>query len=106
MRWSSRRIVPDPSQSRLSTICSLSRGVMSAMTTLNHEDAVLLAIHEEMRRDSRVFYMATNGQPTLIKEFGPERARVTPISEEALTGVAIGSAASGLRPVLNWKAFA
>lgn len=78
---------------------------MTSDQPLDHEAATLLAIHEEMRRDSSVFYMATNPQPSLIREFGGERALVTPISEECLTGIAIGSAASGLRPVLSWKAF-
>jgi pyruvate dehydrogenase E1 component beta subunit len=37
----------------------------------------------------------------LLKEFGTERVRDTPISEQALTGVAIGAAAAGLRPVVE-----
>lgn len=64
----------------------------------------------ELRRDPSVFLMGedigvyggsfgvTRG---LIDEFGPERIRDTPISEQALTGVAIGAAVAGQRPVIE-----
>lgn len=64
----------------------------------------------EMRRDASVFLMGedigiyggafgvTRG---LIDEFGPARVRNTPISEQALTGIAIGAAAAGQRPVIE-----
>jgi pyruvate dehydrogenase E1 component beta subunit len=64
----------------------------------------------ELRRDPSVFLMGedigvyggsfgvTRG---LIDEFGPERVRDTPISEQALTGVAIGAAVAGQRPVIE-----
>jgi len=64
----------------------------------------------EMRRDASVFLMGedigiyggafgvTRG---LIDEFGPARIRDTPISEQALTGIAIGAAAAGQRPVIE-----
>jgi pyruvate dehydrogenase E1 component beta subunit len=62
-----------------------------------------------MRSDPRVFvlgedvaeggpYTATKG---LAEEFGADRVRNTPISEAAITGVAIGAAQAGLRPVLE-----
>ena len=62
-----------------------------------------------MRADERVFvlgedvaeggpYTATAG---LAEEFGAERVINTPISEAAITGVAIGAAQSGMRPVLE-----
>jgi len=64
----------------------------------------------EMRRDPSVFLMGedigvyggafgvTRG---LIEEFGAPRVRDTPISEQALTGIAIGAAVAGLRPVIE-----
>lgn len=64
----------------------------------------------ELRRDPSVFLMGedigvyggsfgvTRG---LIEEFGAERVRDTPISEQALTGVAIGAAVAGQRPVIE-----
>jgi acetoin:2,6-dichlorophenolindophenol oxidoreductase subunit beta len=71
--------------------------------------AITAALARAMREDPRVFvlgedvsaggpYTATKG---LLEEFGPERVRDTPISEAAITGVAIGAAQAGLRPVLE-----
>jgi pyruvate dehydrogenase E1 component beta subunit len=71
--------------------------------------AITSTLAEAMRSDERVFvlgedvaeggpYTATAG---LAEEFGTERVINTPISEAAITGVAIGAAQSGLRPVLE-----
>ena len=71
--------------------------------------AITSALAEAMRADDRVLvlgedvaeggpYTATAG---LADEFGTERVISTPISEAAITGVAIGAAQSGLRPVLE-----
>jgi pyruvate/2-oxoglutarate/acetoin dehydrogenase E1 component len=71
--------------------------------------AINSTLAEAMRADERVFilgedvaeggpYTATAG---LAEEFGAERVIDTPISEAAITGVAIGAAQSGLRPVLE-----
>ncbi|MEW5723936.1 MAG: thiamine pyrophosphate-dependent enzyme, partial [Thermodesulfobacteriota bacterium] len=79
-------------------------GRMRAMTG---SAAINLALAEEMRRDPKVIllgedvslggYMAvTTG---LIEEFGPERVRDTPISENAIVGGAVGAAMCGYRPV-------
>jgi pyruvate dehydrogenase E1 component beta subunit len=70
--------------------------------TLNYDAAIVAGTAEEMRRDERVFCMATVVPPELVAEFGPTRARRTPISEAAITGMAIGAAGSGLRPVVGW----
>jgi pyruvate/2-oxoglutarate/acetoin dehydrogenase E1 component len=66
------------------------------------------AMAEEMRRDPTVFVMGEDvcmgafGQTTgLVKEFGKERVLNTPISENAITGVAMGAALNGQRPVLE-----
>jgi pyruvate dehydrogenase E1 component beta subunit len=65
---------------------------------------------DAMRRDPRIFLLGedigayggafgvTRG---LLREFGAERVRDTPISEQALVGVAIGAAAAGARPVVE-----
>jgi pyruvate dehydrogenase E1 component beta subunit len=77
---------------------------------LTYAEALNEALREEMRRDPTVFVMGedvagwggggifgvTKG---LSDEFGTERVRDTPISEEAIAAVAIGSAATGSRPV-------
>jgi len=72
------------------------------------------ALREEMHRDPRVFvigeevglyegaYKVTQG---LLKEFGPERIVDTPIAESGFTGVGIGAAMVGLRPVVEMMTF-
>jgi pyruvate dehydrogenase E1 component beta subunit len=69
--------------------------------------AVQEALQEEMRRDPRIFVMGQDIQkglegPTggLFQEFGPERVRDCPISENAWVGAAVGAAAVGMRPVV------
>lgn len=66
--------------------------------------AIETAIAEEMRRDEKVFHMGTLQPPGLLDEFGQRRVRRTPISEAAMTGLGIGSAATGWRPIVNWRA--
>jgi len=80
------------------------------MSNLYYSQAIGQALAYEMRRDERVviwgedvalsggIFSATKG---LLKEFGPERVRDTPISELALTGAAVGAAMTGLRPVVE-----
>jgi pyruvate dehydrogenase E1 component beta subunit len=66
------------------------------------------AMAEEMRRDNSVFVLGEDvrfgafGQTAgLVKEFGPDRVLNTPIAENAITGVAMGAAMNGLRPILE-----
>ncbi len=73
------------------------------MRELTYNEAALEAIAEEMRRDPKIFYMSTDALPPLLKEFGAERVRATPITEAALTGMAIGAAGCGFRPIVNWR---
>ena len=67
--------------------------------------AIHEAIREEMERDARVLYfgqnMATSPEDPFLKEFGPDRVRVTPISETAEIGMATGAAIAGYRPVVE-----
>ena len=72
--------------------------------------AVREALAEEMRRDPAVFVIgedvAEAGTPFkvlsgLVEEFGPERVMDTPISEPGFTGIALGAAMTGLRPVVD-----
>jgi pyruvate dehydrogenase E1 component beta subunit len=81
-----------------------------AVRELTLGEAVREAIAEEMRRDPRVCIMgedvAEAGTPFkvlsgLVEEFGKERVRDTPISEAGFTGVAVGTAMTGLRPVVD-----
>jgi pyruvate/2-oxoglutarate/acetoin dehydrogenase E1 component/TPP-dependent pyruvate/acetoin dehydrogenase alpha subunit len=71
-------------------------------------EAVQEALCEEMRRDPDVVMMGQDmhqgvyGVSTLVyEEFGPERVRPTPISENAMVGCAVGAAMTGLRPVVE-----
>jgi pyruvate/2-oxoglutarate/acetoin dehydrogenase E1 component len=73
------------------------------MRELTYNEAALEAIAEEMRKDPKIFYMSTDALPPLLKEFGPERIKATPITEAALTGMAIGAAGCGFRPIVDWR---
>jgi pyruvate dehydrogenase E1 component beta subunit len=83
------------------------------MAQMTIAEALRQAIREEMRRDPRVFCIGEDigveggfgGAFTvtlgLSEEFGHQRILDTPISEEGLTGVAIGAAMAGLRPIAD-----
>ena len=73
------------------------------MPTLSFTAALEEAMVEEMRRDERVYTMATAPSPGLLEEFGAARVRRMPISEATMTGIAVGSAGCGFRPVVNWR---
>ena len=73
-------------------------------------EAVREALAEEMRRDPNVFIMgedvAEAGTPFkvlsgLVEEFGTERVMDTPISEPGFTGMGVGAAMTGMRPVID-----
>jgi pyruvate/2-oxoglutarate/acetoin dehydrogenase E1 component len=61
------------------------------------------ALVEEMQRDPTTIHLATDAPPSLVEEFGEARIRATPITENAFSGIAIGAAGSGLRPIVNWS---
>ena len=61
------------------------------------------AVAEEMRRDERVITLGTDFTGNPVKEFGAARVRFTPISESVLTGMGLGVAACGYRPIVNWR---
>src|SRR5690348_14248685 len=73
------------------------------MRELSYNAAALEAIAEEMRRDPKIFYMSTDPIERLVKEFGPARIRATPITEAAFTGIGIGAAGCGFRPIVDWR---
>jgi pyruvate dehydrogenase E1 component beta subunit len=82
----------------------------AATRELTFAQAVREALAEEMRRDSRVCIfgedVAEAGTPFkvlsgLVEEFGPSRVIDTPISEAGFTGVGVGAAMTGLRPVVD-----
>ena len=80
------------------------------MKEISFSNAVNEAIAEEMRRDPRVILLgedvAEAGTPFkilsgLVEEFGTDRVVDTPISEPGFTGIAVGAAMTGLRPVVD-----
>jgi pyruvate/2-oxoglutarate/acetoin dehydrogenase E1 component len=73
------------------------------MRELTYNEAAIEAIAEEMRRDPKIFYLSTDALPPLLKEFGDQRVRATPITEAALTGIGIGAAGCGFRPIVDWR---
>src|SRR5690242_17119523 len=73
------------------------------MRELTYNEAALEAIAEEMRRDPKIFYMSTDVLPPLLQEFGEQRVKATPITEAAFTGMAIGAAGCGFRPIADWR---
>lgn len=77
---------------------------------ITFSEAVREALAEEMRRDPNVFIMgedvAEAGTPFkvlsgLVEEFGTERVMDTPISEPGFTGLGVGAAMTGMRPVVD-----
>ncbi len=73
------------------------------MAQVSFFQAGLDALAEEMRRDPKIFHMSTDAPYPLVDEFGETRVRATPIAENALTGMAIGAASSGYRPIVDWR---
>ena len=82
----------------------------SGVETMTYREALRLAMRQELRRDERVFvmgeevgvfdgsYKVTAG---LLDEFGPDRVRDTPISEEGFLGAGVGAAMLGERPIVE-----
>ncbi len=75
---------------------------------MSYQEAIREALREEMLRDERVFLLgedigkhggAFGVTRTLFDQFGPQRVRNTPISENSIVGVATGAALVGMRPV-------
>ena len=75
-----------------------------------YREALNEALREEMQRDKTVFIMgegiAERGGSykvtvDLLKEFGPKRVMDTPIAEASFTGMGVGAAATGMRPVVE-----
>ncbi|TMA07132.1 MAG: alpha-ketoacid dehydrogenase subunit beta [Deltaproteobacteria bacterium] len=82
----------------------------TAVREITFGQAINEALAEEMRRDPKVFILgedvAEAGTPFkvlsgLVKEFGKERVVDSPISEAAITGLCVGAAMTGMRPVVD-----
>lgn len=79
------------------------------MSKMMYKDAVRAALIEEMNRDSSVFLLGEDIEvyggafrvTEKLAEMFPGRVLDTPISEEAITGVSIGAAIAGKRPIME-----
>ena len=80
------------------------------MSKMSYRDAIRSALREALRDDPRVFLMgedvggyggAFKVSHGLLEEFGPERVRDTPLSENTFVGAGIGAALGGMRPIVE-----
>src|SRR5664279_1522989 len=81
------------------------------MRTLEFREALREALNEEMRRDEKIFLIGEevaeyNGaykvSKGMLAEFGEKRIIDTPIAELGFTGIAVGAAMNGLRPIVEF----
>ena len=84
------------------------------MRTIQFREALREALNEEMRRDEKTFLIGEevaeyNGaykvSQGMLAEFGPKRVIDTPIAELGFTGIAVGAAMNGLRPIVEFMTF-
>lgn len=84
------------------------------MRTIQFREAVAEAMSEEMRRDDSIYLMgeevaeyngAYKASKGMLDEFGPERVIDTPISELGFSGIGVGSAMNGNRPIIEFMTF-
>jgi pyruvate dehydrogenase E1 component beta subunit len=94
----------------MSTLEVIRNDPTTILREITFSQAVREALAEEMRRDSSVFIIgedvAEAGTPFkvllgLLDEFGPERVIDAPISEPGFTGIGVGAAMTGMRPVVD-----
>jgi pyruvate dehydrogenase E1 component beta subunit len=84
------------------------------MKEVTFREAISEAMSEEMRKDPTVYLMgeevaeyngAYKSSQGMLEEFGPERVLDTPISELGFSGIGIGSAMKGCRPIIEFMTF-
>ena len=84
------------------------------MKVLQFREAIAEAMSEEMRRDESVYLMgeevaeyngAYKASEGMLDEFGPKRVIDTPIAELGFSGIAVGSAMNGNRPIVEFMTF-
>ena len=88
--------------------------IATSERVLDYRDALREAMTEEMRADQRVFLLgeevaqysgAYKVSKGMLEEFGPRRVIDTPISESGFSGMAIGAAMRGLRPIVEFMSW-
>ena len=87
---------------------------MCVMRQIQFRQAVMEAMSEEMVLDDRVFLMgeevaeyngAYKASKGMLDKFGPKRVIDTPISELGFSGIGVGAAMNGLRPIIEFMTF-
>ncbi|KAK4762425.1 hypothetical protein SAY86_008193 [Trapa natans] len=90
------------------------RGYSSAAKEMTVREALNSALDEEMSADPKVFIMgeevgeyqgAYKISKGLLEKYGPERVLDTPITEAGFTGIGVGAAYYGLKPVVEFMTF-
>ena len=85
-----------------------------SMREIQFREALREAMSEEMRKDKSIFLMGEevaeyNGaykvSQGMLDEFGPERVIDTPISELGFSGIGVGAAMNGLKPIIEFMTF-
>lgn len=103
-----RNCGPMSSSSEAGAFSAEAASAAKAGRAITYAEALREAVEQEMARDESVFVMGLDVQDHkaiqgstrgLLARFGPERVLGTPLSEDAMTGVAIGAAMAGLRPI-------
>jgi pyruvate dehydrogenase E1 component beta subunit len=103
---------PSPPASAAQKDATIPEG--TEMVAITVREALRDAMREEMKRDANVFLMGEEvGQyqgaykisQGLLEEFGPKRVVDTPITEMGFTGLAVGAAYAGLRPIVEFMTF-
>ena len=84
------------------------------MKTIQFREAIQEAMSEEMRKDDTIYLMgeevaeyngAYKASKGMLDEFGPQRVIDTPISELGFSGIGVGSAMIGNRPIIEFMTF-
>ncbi|MDH3003996.1 MAG: alpha-ketoacid dehydrogenase subunit beta, partial [Flavobacteriia bacterium] len=84
------------------------------MKELTFREVIVEAMSEEMRRDNTIYLMgeevaeyngAYKASKGMLEEFGSKRVIDTPISELGFSGIGIGSAMNGCRPIIEFMTF-
>lgn len=86
------------------SVMAIDKTVPQKERKITFSDAINEALHQEMARDSSVFVYGIENKvfgslKGLAEKFGQERCFVTPLSEEAMTGIGLGASLNGMRPI-------
>src|SRR4051812_44019480 len=109
-----KRAEPPPSHRLLDSGVEPEVPEGTEMVSMTVREALRQAMSEEMRRDPNVFLMgeevgeyqgAYKISQGMLDEFGPKRVIDTPITEHGFTGIGVGAAFGGLRPIVEFMTF-